>query len=56
MKAFLITFMCEIYCQGWESAHPTVLVYADTFEEACSKIKADDNYSQPEYFQNLTIF
>ena len=39
MKQFLIQFRAEYYCQGYEEAIFEKLISADTFEEACNKIK-----------------
>jgi hypothetical protein len=55
MRAFLIEFKYQSYCQGWESAYTTVLVYADSYEEAVDKLKDDFNYDSPEFFTNKTI-
>jgi hypothetical protein len=50
---YLVEFHYDAYCQGWEDAWTFVLVYANSFEEACAKIKEDyDNASQ---FKNKTI-
>lgn len=56
MKAYLITFMAKVYCQGWSTEHIILLVYAESFEEACKKIKARKEYENPDYFENLTLF
>lgn len=39
MKQFLIQFKAEVYCQGYEWAWLTRLVEAETFEQACDKLK-----------------
>lgn len=58
MKQFLVSFQAEYYCQGYEWADYLMLVSANSFEEACEKIK---NYNgkwlngSPQKFENLTI-
>lgn len=53
MKAFLIRFTYDHYCQGFEEAEETVLVYAKYFVTACVKIKS--RYINARDFRNLTI-
>ena len=55
MKAYLISFRAKVYCQGWSNEYITLLIYADSFEDACDKVKRNSEYQYPEYFQNLTI-
>jgi len=57
MKAYLVSFEYEEDCQGYERAwtHGTLLVYADSFEEACRKIRINRNYPSAKDFKNLTI-
>ena len=51
---FLIEFTYDHYCQGYEDAQKILLVYADTFDEACDKIRSS-KYDSPRNFRNLTI-
>lgn len=53
MKAYLIRFQHEVYCQGYEEAVETLLVYANSYAEACYKIEA--KYEDAQLFENLTI-
>lgn len=55
MKAYLISFRAKVYCQGWSNEYIILLVYANTFGEACVKVKNSMDYRNPDYFQNLTI-
>lgn len=55
MKPFLVRFSYEHYFQGWEQATETVLVYADTFENACVKISYSKLYDSCKNFQNMTL-
>lgn len=41
MNQYLITFRAEYYCQGWEYSWFTKLITANSFEEACGKIKTE---------------
>lgn len=53
MKAYLIKFVYDSYCQGYEDATEYALVYAVYFEDACKKIQAQ--YKNARDFENLTI-
>ncbi len=53
MKAYLIRFQHEVYCQGYETETETVLVYADNFYVACIKIA--NKYKDAQLFENLTL-
>ena len=53
MKAFLIQFTYDHYCQGYEDAIISVLVYAEDFQSAILKIATI--YENARYFKNLTI-
>ena len=59
MNNFLIEFRAEYYCQGYEWAWFSRLVKADTFEEACEKIKNletnDWGKGSPQLFKNRKI-
>jgi len=50
---YLIRFTYDHYCQGYEDAQETVLVYACDFEYACYRIKRA--YKNARDFENLTI-
>ena len=50
---YLINFVYDHYCQGYEDEHMTVLVYADTFAAACEKIKIE--YLNARYFKDRTL-
>jgi len=53
MKCYLIRFTYDFYCQGYEDAQETVLVYAEDFGYACNKIMRQ--YKNARDFENLTI-
>jgi hypothetical protein len=53
MKAYLIQFTYDHWCQGYEDATISVLVYASTYGVACKKISV--KYKNARYFENLTI-
>lgn len=56
MKAYLIQFDYEYYCEGYEWARgEKLLVYADSFEEACDKIKKNVMYDNVANFKNYTV-
>jgi len=59
MKQFLIQFRAEYYCQGYEEAIFERLISADTFEEACNRIKKinsrDWEIGTCKDFKNLTL-
>lgn len=53
MKYYLIRFNYLHYCQGYEKASETVLVEADSFQEACLLILK--KYKNVEDFVDLTL-
>jgi hypothetical protein len=53
IMGYLIAFVYDHYCQGYEDSPMTVLVYADTFDNACEKIKVE--YLNARYFKNRTV-
>lgn len=53
MKAYLIQFTYDHWCQGYEDATINVLVYAYSFDGACIKIST--TYENARGFVNLTI-
>jgi hypothetical protein len=53
MKMYLIRFVFDNYCQGYEDATDSVLVYATDFWSACDKIQV--KYRRARDFVNLTI-
>lgn len=59
MKQFLVEFRAEYYCQGFEWAWFQRLVSADSFDEACTKLKNMDTpdweKGTPELFKNLSL-
>lgn len=55
MKAYLIQFTYDHYCQGYENATIIVLVYAVSFINAIGKIQATNDYRNARDFENLTI-
>lgn len=59
MKQFLIQFEAEVYCQGYEWAWLTRLVEAETFEQACDKLKKIKTFDwvkgTPQLFKNLSV-
>ena len=56
MKAYLIQFTYDHYCQGYEDATISLMVYAGDFEEACEKIEQNfSEYRNARRFENLTI-
>jgi hypothetical protein len=50
---YLIRFTYDHYCQGYEDAVETVLVYAYSFEQACNYIPL--KYMSPRNFENMTL-
>jgi hypothetical protein len=58
---YLVEFVYDYYCQGWESTRETLLVHAPSFEAACNRIKivCDDRgyevYKNPTDFKNKTL-
>lgn len=55
MKAYLIQFTYDHWCQGYEDATITVLVYASSYSFACSRISNLPEYRNARDFENLTI-
>lgn len=59
MKQYLISFRAEYYCQGYEWSNFMRLVSADSFEEACERLKNEKTYDwvhkTPTNFENLTL-
>ena len=53
MNAYLIQFTYDHYCQGYEDATISVLVYAERFDVAMDRIRAI--YYNARNFVNLTI-
>lgn len=53
MKAYLIQFTYEHYCQGYEDATISILVYAENYYIACTKIR--NAYRKAKDFVNLTL-
>jgi hypothetical protein len=54
LKAYLVTFTYDAYCQGYEEATLDRLVYASSFEQACNVIKLD--FYNARDFQNSTLW
>lgn len=52
---WLIEFKYQHYCQGYETAKATALVYATSFENAVQKICEHHLYNEPNEFVNRTI-
>jgi len=55
MEYFLISFDYDGWCQGTEKMYETLLVKADSFEQARNKIIDDNRYDRPINFQNKTL-
>ena len=53
MKMFLIDFEYDHYCQGYENARDTMLVFAYTYEQAKGMI--GDKYRNARSFVNKTV-
>ena len=53
MKNYLIRFVYDQYCPGYDDATETVLVYSDSFWNACNRIRLQYKYAGD--FINLTI-
>jgi hypothetical protein len=53
MNIFLIRFRYTGWCQGPDDRTETILVYADSFHEACMKLKR--RYGDIENIENLTL-
>lgn len=53
MKAYLIRFTYDYYCQGYEETEKQVLVYAENVFEACKKI--EEKYPNARDFFNDTL-
>jgi len=57
MKAYLIEFQYDHYCQGWDrGVWGTALVYALSYKDACDVIKNDDDFEKARNFKNRTYF
>lgn len=54
MNQYLITFTYDYYCQGYDKAQGSVLVNANTFEQACEAIKI--KFYNARDFENLTLW
>jgi hypothetical protein len=54
LKAYLVTFTYDAYCQGYEEATEDRIVYANTFEQACNVIRM--NFCNARAFQNSTLW
>jgi hypothetical protein len=52
---YLIRFEYDYYCQGYEKATDTVLVYAYSYEQACNYVGTDSRFESPRNFENLTL-
>ena len=52
LKAYLVTFTYDAYCQGYEELTVDRLVYAGSFGQACEIIKL--GFYQARDFQNST--
>ena len=56
---YLIFCEYDYYCQGWEEASGYFLIYADSFELACTKLcqQGSDDPSAKAFrnFKNCTI-
>ena len=52
---YLIRFDYDFYCQGYEKATETVLVYAYSYEQACNYTRLDARFERPRNFENLTL-
>ena len=50
---YLINFTYEHYCQGYEDANITALVYAESYASACEKLKSA--YLNARDFRNRTL-
>jgi hypothetical protein len=50
---FLISFTYDFYCQGIEPAQEYCLVHANSYQEACGKIK--EQFDNARDFKNLTL-
>jgi hypothetical protein len=50
---YLIQFTYDHWCQGYEDATISILVYAVSYDSACVKIHA--TYENARMFKNLTI-
>ncbi len=60
MKPQFVTFYAEYWCQGYEWGWHTKMVYANSFDEACEKIKAmskevNAEFINPKYFKDETV-
>ena len=53
MKQYLISFVYEGWCQGPERMHDTILVSANSYDEAVEKIKR--NYERATGFVDKTL-
>lgn len=56
MKQYLIYCEYDYYCQGWEATRGYFLVYADSFEEAVSKLKSSGLAENVRHERNMTVF
>ena len=52
---FLIEFTYDHYCQGYEDVQKILLVYANSYDEACEKVRNDGKWDNPRVFKNLTL-
>jgi len=56
MKTYLIQYIYDEYCQGYEETVGMALVYAENFEEAVKKLDYRlPNDCNPRSFRNLTF-
>lgn len=52
---YLIKFNYRCNSELFSMCKGTLLVYADTYELACDKIKAQPEYKDAQAFENLTL-
>ena len=50
---YLINCDYEEWCQGWDNVNGYFLVYAPSFDEACSYL--ENELRKPQNFRNCTI-
>ena len=52
-KLYLVRFVYDHYCQGYEDATRTMLVMARDYDDAIAKIR--EHFRGARHFENLTI-
>ena len=55
MKAFLVKFVYDYYCQGLEEGSKTLLIYADSYQLAVEKVETSFFWKNARDFENLTF-